>query len=488
MILPDINLPIVSRAFQLCLLAPLILFVGCAQNQEPQSRSITVLYTNDEHGWMEGVEESLGAANLFSVWQEVEGYTKEGPFLLLSGGDNWTGPAISTWVEGASMVDLMNTLDYDASAVGNHEFDFGLEALNSRTVEANYPYLSANIKWRETGEDLSSIGVFPYSVKEVHGVKVGIIGLTTLDTPVTTSPLNVQALEFFDYEQAVRESVRQINLSQPDLLFIISHVCVDELAELAQKIEDLNIDLIGAGHCNELLAQRQGSTVMLGGGSKFQTYAKAKFVLAPDGSVAEVSFSTHSNTPVEDDKDIAALISEWRQVSAEALSETLGFNGQELEQTNPALRQAIIDSWLIQYPIADIAITNSGGLREGLSAGEITFGDVFNIMPFDNTIIAADVPGRVILEVLATGTRPVTAGLEASADGFVLSKTGELLELETLYRVLVNSFMYQGGDNYGPIAEFDPNGVDTEMSYREPFVLWLQGLATSSLKPLQLSR
>ncbi|MFT4861785.1 MAG: 5'-nucleotidase/UDP-sugar diphosphatase [Pseudohongiellaceae bacterium] len=477
---------IVSRTFRLCFFISLISLIACSQRPVGENRIITVLYTNDEHGWMEGVEESLGAANLFSVWQDQEGYTKDGPFLLLSGGDNWTGPAISTWVEGASMVDLMNTMDYDASAVGNHEFDFGLEVLHNRAIEASYPYLSANIKWRETGENLSSIAVFPYSVKEVHGIKVGIIGLTTLDTPVTTSPENVKALEFFSYEQAVRESVQQVSLSQPHLIFIISHVCIDELVELAQKIEDLNIDLIGAGHCNELLAEKQGSAVMLGGGSKFQSYAKARFVLDTNGEITDVSYSAHRNIPAEDDAQIVSLVSQWREVSEEALSVSLGFNAVDLEQNNTTLRQAIIDSWLIQYPIADIAITNAGGLREGLQAGEISFGDVFNIMPFDNTIIAVDVPGHIILEVLASGTRPVKAGLRDGESGPILIKTGEPLEMQAIYRVLINSFMYQGGDNYGPIAEFDPNGVDTEMSYRQPFISWLQGLATNSLKPLRL--
>jgi 2',3'-cyclic-nucleotide 2'-phosphodiesterase (5'-nucleotidase family) len=208
--------------------------------------------------------------------------------------------------------------------------------------------------------------------------------------------------------------------------------------------------------------------------------------LDTNGEITDVSYSAHRNIPAEDDAQIVSLVSQWREVSEEALSVSLGFNAVDLEQNNTTLRQAIIDSWLIQYPIADIAITNAGGLREGLQAGEISFGDVFNIMPFDNTIIAVDVPGHIILEVLASGTRPVKAGLRDGESGPILIKTGEPLEMQAIYRVLINSFMYQGGDNYGPIAEFDPNGVDTEMSYRQPFISWLQGLATNSLKPLRL--
>ena len=255
---------------------------------------------------------------------------------------------------------------------------------------------------------------------------------------------------------------------------------------LALQLEDLNIDLIGAGHCNELLAQQLGSTVMLGGGSRFRTYAKARFVLDKSGSVSDVAFSTHTNSPAEDDSEIVGLVSKWREVSAEALSVSLGFSSEALEQRSPSLRQAIIDSWLIQDPTADIAITNAGGLREGLPAGEITFGDVFNIMPFDNTIIAVAVPGRIVKEVLATGTRPVIAGLKEAPQGWVLNRSGEVIQDGTMYRVLINSFMYQGGDNCGPIAEFDPNGFDTGMSYRQPFVMWLEQQESSPGKTLRI--
>ena len=111
-------------------------------------RELTVLYSNDEHGWMEGVEPGRGAANLLGLWREKEGYSEDGPFLLLSGGDHWTGPAISTWFEGEGMVEVMNTMGYDATAIGNHEFDFGLDNLELRIQQANFPYLAANIQWK----------------------------------------------------------------------------------------------------------------------------------------------------------------------------------------------------------------------------------------------------------------------------------------------------------------------------------------------------
>ena len=104
-------------------------------------RTLTVLYTNDEHGWMEGVTPAQSAANLYGLWQVQEAFDPQGPFLVLSGGDNWTGPAVSTMVAGESMVEVMNRKHYAASAVGNHEFDFGLDTLRQRKEKSRYKFL-----------------------------------------------------------------------------------------------------------------------------------------------------------------------------------------------------------------------------------------------------------------------------------------------------------------------------------------------------------
>ena len=116
------------------LLFIIILFTSCKKNNvndnpDDGTHNITILYTNDEHGWIEKSEYTNGAANLMGLWRDNEEYDGDESFLILSGGDNWTGPAISTWFEGESTVDVMNAMEYDASAIGNHEFDFKVDGL-----------------------------------------------------------------------------------------------------------------------------------------------------------------------------------------------------------------------------------------------------------------------------------------------------------------------------------------------------------------------
>ena len=150
----------------------------------------TIFYTNDEHGWLEATDDSDGAAGLAGLWKTEEGYDGSDNFLILSGGDNWTGPAVSTWFEGEPMVDVMNALEYDASAIGNHDFDFTVTVLEERLEQMNFPFLAANIIEKASGEIPSFVK--PYIIKEINGVKLGIIGLASLSTPFTTFPKNVE--------------------------------------------------------------------------------------------------------------------------------------------------------------------------------------------------------------------------------------------------------------------------------------------------------
>ena len=462
----------------LCILLAL---AGCSNNTTSPDTSLTVLYTNDEHGWMEGMEESQGAANIYSLWQEQEGYQADGDFLLLSGGDNWTGPAVSTWTAGESMVDVMNTMQYDASAVGNHEFDFGLAALRQRASEAEYPYLSANIMNRASGAHASELGILPYTIKSVAGLQVGIIGLTTTETPSSTNPNNVQSLVFADYESSLRTTVPALQAEGIDLLFVISHVCVAELDPLIRSTQDLGIDLVGAGHCNELVARRIGNTVLLGGGFHFTSYAKATFTIDPIRKrPSRVNYTTNSNIDVADDAEISQLIAQWTAQTEEFLSEVIAHTDRSYRRADGTLYQSIIDSWLWHDPSADIAITNAGGIRIDMPEGDIDLGTVVAMLPFDNTIFALELSGATISNVIEQGNRPVVAGLQRRSGNWVLTKSGQPLEAEQRYRVLVNSFMYAGG------AEEDAQGFDTGINYRQPFQDWLKAQGSDSDNPLDL--
>ena len=157
-----------------------------------------------------------------------------------------------------------------------------------------------------------------------------------------------------------------------------------------------------------------------------------------------------------------------------------------MPRSGEKLEQAVVNSWLHADPSADIAITNAGGIRIDLPAGIVDVGTVVALMPFDNTIIAVEVSGAVIEQALSEGARPIVGGLEQRSGRWFLSGSGEALDSGQTYRVLINSFMYAGGDNYQMLPEADPEGFDTGINYRQPFQDWLQEQNSSVANPLRL--
>jgi len=192
-----------------------VMAAGCSARlfgprQTETVRQLTVLYTNDEHGWMEPYQETAGAAGVARLWRERENVTAEGPFLVLSGGDMWTGPALSTALAGESMADVMNAMGYQAAALGNHDFDFGLQALRARRAQSAFPFLSANLRDRQTGE-IPDFAV-PFLIREVNGIRVGVIGLTTTETAVDTRPEVVSGLRFLPYKDVLPQTIDRLDL------------------------------------------------------------------------------------------------------------------------------------------------------------------------------------------------------------------------------------------------------------------------------------
>ena len=448
-------------------------------------RRLTVLYTNDEHGWMDGVSKGQGAANLLGLWREKEGYTPDGPFLILSGGDNWTGPAISTWFQGLSMVEVMNAMGYAASTIGNHEFDFGLDILKTRLSEAHFPYVSANLRYKRDGSTPTELGIQPYVVVDVNSLRVGITGLTTYATATSANPAYLKDFTFKDYEAALREIVPQARAAGAEILLVAGHACPEELVPLAGRIKDLDIQFFGAGHCETPFSKQVGDTLILTGRSHLQGYAFATFEYDPSTrAVGILQYGINDNQGGAEDQAAAEIIARWRKTTDAQLDVQVGYLKRTITRSSSEIRALIVKSWLIGYPTADIAITNPGGIRDDLKAGPVTLEDIISMMPFDNVLINVKLTGKQVTQVLNTAASPVIGGLHQQGNNWVLNKTGEPLDTDTTYSVLVNDFMYNGGDGYTLLAKSDPNGYNTAINWRQPVIDWVKAQNSTPANPL----
>lgn len=447
-------------------------------------REITVLYTNDEHGWMAGLQAGASAANLVGLWRTAEGYQPDGSFLLLSGGDMWTGPAISTWFQGQSMAEVMNAMGYDAAAVGNHEFDFGLEMLKARAAESEFPFLSANIRYKADGTTPEDLGIRPYTIITVNEIQVGIIGLTTRSTPTTTNPVNVAQFDFVDYETALREVVPQVKAAGAEMIVVPGHICQAELENLAQDVADLGIHLLGGGHCNELLATEVNDIVLLEGGTALAGYAHATFQFdTSSDTVLSVEYGVRSNSGGTADPVVESIVMRWQEEADAELNRTIGYSEQGVARRSQEMQSLITEAWLWAYPAADVAITNVGGMRADLPPGEISLADVVGVMPFDNVIVELLLTGEQ-LEVMLGQDSAAVGGVYRDNFRWYLKETGEELDPDATYTVLVNDFMYAGGDDYALLAVYDPDGYNTSINWRQPVIDWILAQESSPEAPI----
>ncbi len=451
------------------------------------SLTLTILYTDDEHGWMAGKDEGTGAANLMGLWKDQFGYDPQDPrFLLLSGGDNWTGPAVSTWFKGESMVEVMNAMGYDASAVGNHEFDFGLDNMKKAISQADFPYMAANMRRKSDRQVPAELGVLPYTLIDVDGLKVGVIGLANQRTPRVTNPANVAGFQFTPYVETLQQTVPQARVAGADVIMVISHLCNQELRHTAAKTKDLNIVLFGGGHCHETLAERAGDAVLITGGPYLQTFAWAQLTVdKATGDVIDAVYNVEANQGGPADAEVAAIVEKWVQEADATLGEPIGYLETTLPERSEPMLKLVTETWLLGYPNADIAITNSGGVRDDLRAGPVTIADIISVMPFDNVLIDMEMTGAQLQAFMkAQGKKVFAGGMHSQGSRWILNRTGEPLDPNAIYRVLVNDYMYAGGGSYQKLAEYDPNGYDTGIDWRQPVIDWIIDQNSAPEQPL----
>ena len=456
--------------------------LAAGSGQAPTTE-LLIIYTNDEHGWMEGVEDGRGAAEIVSLWREMGCGVDN--CLILSGGDMWTGPAVSSWLDGESMVEVMNAMGYAAAAVGNHEFDFGLERLLTNAGLSEFPFVSANIRRKAEGGIPTEWGIEPFTLVERAGVTIGVVGLSTQRTPQTTLPTNVADFEFIDYAEALAEVVPQARAAGADLIIVPTHICRNELTQLITDplFTDLLITALGGGHCNELFATVEDEQAVLIGGSHLQSFASARLTLDADGNVTDIETTIHENVGGETDTEVASIVAKWRAVADEELGRVIGYLDAPLERRGQAMQDLITYSWLDGVPSADIAVTNLGGMRAEFAAGELMLGDIVTVMPFNNVIVEVVLTGAEFKQIF--GLRPDVAIAGASRSGLRWElDDGTPLEDKASYVVLVNDFMYAGGDEFGGIAAADPEGYNTAIDWRQPVIDWIEVVGSSAEKPL----
>lgn len=442
-------------------------------------KRLIILYTNDEHGWLEPWKGADGAAGMAWLWRTQEGYESDKHFLVLSGGDMWTGPVLSTWYEGESMIDVMNAMGYQAAAIGNHDFDYGLDSLSARAAQAKFPFLSANIRRKDTGAvpDFAK----PFTIRKVNGINVAMIGLTTIETPVDTKPEHIADLDFVRYDRALREFVPRVQSQGADLVLVLGHICTSEMERLAPIASELGIPVIFGGHCHEETNSVVSGVTIVQSGSFLRNYIRIALLVDTDTKqVVEIDSSLHRNSTRGVEESIERRITDWRQRSDPSLWEVIGYAGEKIDSRSLEMAFLLTESWLSAYPQGQLAIA-SPRYVQSISAGDITPGTVISTLPMENQLVDVVLTGKELLEIIEAH-QPILGGF-SEFENYRL-RDGSPLQPDHSYHVLMPDSLYNGG-NYYQVKKYQSQVEHTGIDWRAPIVDWITSLHTTRGDPLE---
>ena len=368
----------------------IIIQLNLSQNEKVQ---LTLLHINDLHGWL-NPHDGFGGVATYMEYFRKEGFDpseKDSSFLLFSGGDHNTGPAIATLSKGEAVIDVMNAMGFCAAAIGNHEFDYGVEWLMEGQNNSDFPLLSCNIYDVGT-TDLANFSI-PWVIQNHAGINVGIIGLTTITTYYSAHPKYTQYFDFGDYETALRKYVPVVRQAGADIIIALTHISYGSLSSLAQQVTDLKIAAFLGGHSGFGI-ENIGSSIVAVAGHYASQYAKIiisiditnKKVISSSGVLID---NVEGN--VESDPYIQSIVDSWEETIAAA--EVITFTSEDIH-SGSGIEVLVPNGFIYDFNYTyNIGLVNYG-FPDYFRKGSISVADIVSVLPFENNLLAFNLTGQ----------------------------------------------------------------------------------------------
>ena len=451
---------------------------------------IDILSVNDFHGALLESGRNPGAAK-FGAFLRSEWAKNPHGTVFLSAGDMFQGSPDSNLLYGKTVVEVLNALHLDAMTLGNHEFDWGLDKLRARVAESTFPYVSANVREKDGKGRLNFVD--PYVMLERCGVKIAVVGIVTPETAYTTGPKIVAPFEFRDPTAVLKDVLPVVRRQGAELVIVLSHLASEQEQENGQVTGDAavlpqavpGIDAIVSGHSHRMVAGKVDGVPIVQAYYNGRALGKISFVYSRREQKILASFVQSMATPVQGakaDPEIAAIVDRSQSEIAPVKNVPLGYTAAELSHDRAEL--SVLGEWscdvLRQTAKVDIAFQNGGGLRTSIPAGAITMGNLYEVMPFDNTLVTMDLTGDQVLQVLNHGIHGKAGMVQFSGLTLVIDSDrpygsqliearladGRLLDPAATYRIVTNDFMAVGGDEF-TVFKQGRNVTDTFIPLRD---------------------
>lgn len=458
----------------------LLLIVSCATPyQADKTYQLTLLHTNDHHGrFWSNRDGEWGLPARFTLINQLRSESKKAnrDVLLLDAGDVNTGIPQSDMLKAEPDFKGMAKIGYDAMAVGNHEFDNTLDTIRKQESWAGFPFLSANIY--KNGKRLFR----PYIIKNVGGLKIAILGLTTKDTPLKSKMEGHQGTEFRDPVEEAKVIVPELK-KKAHIVIAVTHMGhypnekhgADSPGDVTLARQVPGISVIIGGHTQLPLFKPdvQNGTIIV------QAHEWGKYVGKIDLSVkgGVVTLNDYKLIPVNhkdqkekiaEDESLKNFLAPFKALGDKTLLVDVGHTEERLEGDRNVIRNKetnlgnlITEAYRAKFN-ADIGISNSGGIRDSIQPGKINYESVLTVLPFGNDVVTVKLTGlelkkyltRLLSEMLpGSGSFPQFSGLSAqfNAKSKSFSKlvvANKPLDNKKIYTIALPSFIAGGGDKW----------------------------------------
>ena len=479
------------------------------------ARPLTVLGINDFHGQLDptttpidGINTPVGgAANLATLLDE-DAAALPGPALMLAGGDNvGASPPNSSLLDDAPTIDVENAWGLDATAYGNHEFDYGVPRLQAHQERADFPFLATNIVDTATGKAPSWVRTS--RVFTVNGVKVGVIGAALENTPELVSRGNTEGLTFLPAAPRIKAESKRLRSRGVKVQIVVIHEGTANgtnaiggqpavpwdgpIVDITEDLQSTTIDAVIAGHTHRVSNLMVGKILVTEGINAGVTYSVLQLMVR-GGDVTWAGGATRLATTigVMPRSDVQAIVDDANEQTEVLRNEVIGTQSSDILRDPTRLSESemgnmVADAMREKYPDVDAALTNSGGLRADLvmtppsaseAPGEITWGEMFAVLPFGNRTVIETLTGAQLTEALTNGFSPVCdpaiatgrfpqvsglkltfhcSGTTAVVDSIAKAPDGPTGTLTPVgptdtVRLVTNDFMFTGGDGYTALA------------------------------------
>ncbi|WP_299762613.1 bifunctional UDP-sugar hydrolase/5'-nucleotidase [uncultured Pontibacter sp.] len=446
------------------MMAPLIL-AGACTNSNPtataaseiagkEQKSIIILHTNDMHGsympfltTTDNATAQTGDAGrdtliIFDKTAKIGGYAylatavnkvrnEKGAdkVLLVDGGDTFSDDQLGNLTKGEALIRLMNAVNYDLMALGNHDFDYGLQRTSELEQLATFPMRAANIT-----DDNTQQTVFgePYIIKEKNGVKVAILALGYRNTPKTGNPDNVKGLTFKVGQEVAQTYVPELR-KKADVVVVLSHEGTAVDYKMAREVA--GIDLIIGAHSHDILEPRKkiGRTYVVQAMSDAAVLGETELVVR-DQKLIDVKTHHHWlwNEQVQPDAAMQALIDEQRKPHLEKLQEYVveskAVIGRQYKSESPF--DKLVGNLLIESFSGDIAIMPGVGYGISLKSGPATSEEIYKLLPHPSKIVTLTMTGKQLKSTLEQAAKNLKPDNKLEAVGGLIQTAGIRYEMD----------------------------------------------------------